>query len=65
MIYRKNFLVLDYHTTDGSHRTNANLAGWNWKKEKEQEFDSGLKRARIPSFEGALGSRHRSIARME
>lgn len=50
MIYRKNFLVLDYHTTDGSHRTNANLAGWNWKKEKEQEFDSGLKEPEYPAL---------------
>lgn len=51
MIYRKNFLVLDYHTTDGSHRTNANLAGWNWKKENEQEFDSGLKEPVYPALQ--------------
>lgn len=51
MIYRKNFLVLDYHTTDGSHRTNANLAGWNWKKETEQEFDTGLKEPEYPALQ--------------
>lgn len=51
MIYRKNFLLLDYHTTDGSHRTNANLAGWNWKKENEQEFDSGLKEPVYPALQ--------------
>lgn len=51
LIYRKNFLILDYHTTDGSHRTNANLAGWNWKKEKEQEFDSGLKEPEYPPLQ--------------
>lgn len=37
--YRQNFLVMDYHTTDGTHRTHANLANWNWKKEHEQHFD--------------------------
>lgn len=51
LIYRKQFLTLDYHTTDGSHRTNANLASWNWKKEKEQEFDSSLKEPEYPPLQ--------------
>lgn len=37
-IYQGKYIVLDYNTTDGSNRTDATLAGWNWKAESTQEF---------------------------
>lgn len=40
LCYRGNFLTMDYHTTDGSRRTDGNLAGWNRRKEQQQEFDT-------------------------
>lgn len=41
-VYRNQFLPIDYRSSDGSHRTNANTSSWNWKKEKEQTFETDL-----------------------
>lgn len=38
-IYNGQYIILDYNTSDGGKRTDATLAGWNWKKEHLQEFD--------------------------
>ena len=38
-IYNGQYIILDYNSSDGSKRTDATLAGWNWKKQQMQEFD--------------------------
>lgn len=40
LVYRNQFIPIDYRSSDGSHRTNANTSSWNWKKEKEQIFET-------------------------
>lgn len=37
-IYDGQYIILDYNTTDGSNRTDATLAGWNWKASQMQDF---------------------------
>lgn len=39
MAYQGKFVILDYNTCDGGKRTDATLAGWNWKNSQSQEFD--------------------------
>lgn len=38
-IYGGRYILLDYNTSDGSKRTDATLAGWNWKAAQMQDFD--------------------------
>lgn len=38
-IYNGQYIILDYNTTDGGNRTDATLAGWNWKASVMQDFD--------------------------
>ncbi|MBQ3191804.1 MAG: ABC transporter substrate-binding protein [Bacteroides sp] len=38
-IYNGQYIILDYNSSDGNKRTDATLAGWNWKKEHMQEFN--------------------------
>lgn len=41
-VYNGRYIILDYNTSDGGNRTDATLAGWNWKASQMQEFaDSG------------------------
>lgn len=40
-VYDGRYLILDYNTADGGNRTDATLAGWNWKATQMQEFDTG------------------------
>ena len=41
-VYNGRYIILDYNTSDGGNRTDATLAGWNWKASHMQEFaDSG------------------------
>lgn len=46
LLYQGRYIILDYISSTGSHRTDAALAAWNWKAERMQEFqdedDSGL-----------------------
>lgn len=37
-VYGGKFITLDYNTSDGSKRTDANLAGWNWKNRQMQDI---------------------------
>ncbi len=39
-VYGGKYIILDYNTTDGGNRTDATLAGWNWKVSQMQEFDN-------------------------
>ena len=38
-IYNGQYIILDYNTSDGGNRTDATLAGWNWKASQMQEFE--------------------------
>ncbi len=41
-VYDGKYIILDYNTSDGGNRTDATLAGWNWKISQMQDFnDSG------------------------
>ena len=40
-VYDGRYLILDYNTADGGNRTDATLAGWNWKATQMQEFGAG------------------------
>ena len=39
MLYQGNFIILDYISSTGSHRSDATLGAWNWKAEQMQEFE--------------------------
>lgn len=38
-VYNGQYIILDYNTSDGGNRTDATLAGWNWKASQIQDFD--------------------------
>ena len=40
-VYNGQYLILDYNTSDGGNRTDATLAGWNWKASQMQDFNNG------------------------
>lgn len=40
-VYDGRYIILDYNTADGGNRTDATLAGWNWKASQMQEFSTG------------------------
>lgn len=37
-VYKGECIILDYNTSDGGNRTDATLAGWNWKASQIQDF---------------------------
>ena len=39
-IYNGRYIILDYNSSDGGNRTDATLAGWNWKASQMQEFEN-------------------------
>lgn len=41
-VYDGKYIILDYNTSDGGNRTDATLAGWNWKASQVQDFDSSI-----------------------
>lgn len=41
-VYNGEYVILDYNTSDGGNRTDATLAGWNWKASQMQDFDDGV-----------------------
>lgn len=40
-VYDGHYIILDYNTANGGNRTDATLAGWNWKATQMQDFSSG------------------------
>ena len=38
-VYNGIYIILDYNTSDGGNRTEATLAGWNWKASQMQDFN--------------------------
>lgn len=51
-IYDGRYVILDYNTSDGGNRTDATLAGWNWKASQMQEFDEGPSTDQYPPHTG-------------
>ena len=39
-VYNGQYIILDYNTNDGGNRTDATLAGWNWKVSQMQDFNN-------------------------
>lgn len=39
-VYNGQYIILDYNTSDGGNRTDATLAGWNWKASQMQDFSN-------------------------
>ncbi len=39
-VYNGQYIILDYNTSDGGNRTDATLAGWNWKASQMQNFNN-------------------------
>lgn len=39
-IYNGQYIILDYNTSNGGNRTDATLAGWNWKASQMQDFNN-------------------------
>lgn len=39
MVYNRQFITLNYLSSDGSHRTEASLASWNWAATVNQWFE--------------------------
>lgn len=50
MVYEGRFVILDYNTCDGGKRTDATLAGWNWKNSQSQEFDGNSPSITYPAL---------------
>lgn len=56
-VYEGGYIILDYNTADGGNRTDATLAGWNWKATQMQEFgqgDAGIAYAPLTSHRALL-----------
>ncbi|MDE6027567.1 MAG: legumain, partial [Muribaculaceae bacterium] len=51
-VYDGHYIILDYNTADGGQRTDATLAGWNWKATQKQEFGSD---AATPAYGSLTG----------
>ncbi|MDO5395939.1 MAG: C13 family peptidase [Bacteroidales bacterium] len=50
-VYNGQYIILDYNTSDGGNRTDATLAGWNWKVSQMQEFE-GSANVSYPEHKG-------------
>ena len=51
-IYNGQYIILDYNTSDGGKRTDATLAGWNWKKKQMQDFNEQAIDLSYPDLKG-------------
>lgn len=51
MLYGDEFIILDYNTSDGGKRTDATLAGWNWKNSQSQKFDNNISSITYPKLD--------------
>ncbi|MCC8172676.1 MAG: ABC transporter substrate-binding protein [Parabacteroides sp.] len=50
-VYQAKHLILEYNVSDGSKRTDASAANWNWKVTQMQEFDNNIQRYYPPKEE--------------
>ena len=39
-VHGGQYVILDYNISDGTNRTDATLAGWNWKATQTQDFEN-------------------------
>lgn len=51
-VYNGEYIILDYNTSDGGNRTDATLAGWNWKASQMQDFDNDSEEIGYPVHKG-------------
>ena len=51
-VYQGKYVILDYNSSSGSNRTDATLAGWNWKISGMQDFNSLDDAAVYPELKG-------------
>lgn len=51
-IYNGEYIIQDYNTTTGEHRTDGTLAGWNWRASQMQEFGDSYSGPGYPAQEG-------------
>lgn len=51
-VYNGKYIILDYNTSDGGNRTDATLAGWNWKASQMQDFDDDSEEFDYPAHKG-------------
>ena len=51
-VYNGKYIILDYNTSDGGNRTDATLAGWNWKASQMQDFDNDSEEFDYPVHKG-------------
>lgn len=48
-VYNGNYIILYYNSSDGGNRTDATLAGWNWKASQMQNFDNDSEEFSYPA----------------
>lgn len=51
-VYNGKYIILDYNSSDGGNRTDATLAGWNWKASQMQDFDDDSGDFNYPTHKG-------------
>lgn len=51
-VYNGKYIILDYNSSDGGNRTDATLAGWNWKASQMQDFDDDSGDFNYPAHKG-------------
>lgn len=51
-VYNGKYIILDYNSSDGGNRTDATLAGWNWKASQMQDFDDDSEDFGYPAHKG-------------
>lgn len=39
-VHDRQYVIIDYNISDGSNRTDASLAGWNWRATQTQDFEN-------------------------
>ena len=49
-IYNGEYVITDYITTNGSNRTDATLAGWNWKNSNMQDINNNDDEIKYPDL---------------
>lgn len=51
-VYNGQYIIIDYNTSAAGNRTDATLAGWNWKAQQMQEFDDSDNAITYPEHTG-------------
>lgn len=51
VIYNQQYVIIDYNSTDGTKRSDATLAGWNWKAQQMQSFSEEASGIAYPALD--------------